>query len=100
LLEASSLEEKKQRLAEIRRLHQPVTKEEIASHQRFIEELREKVNSDRMNNSQVLDSQIKHKIYKSIWYRQVSEVQVEPEAANVRSRIKCYEDHVKTNFKP
>lgn len=42
----------------------------------------------------------KPKIYKSIWYKQVSEVVVEPETVSIRDRIKEYEDHVKNNFVP
>ena len=40
LEEAAGLEEKKKRLAEIRSLHQPITREDLLDHERRIEELR------------------------------------------------------------
>lgn len=43
LEEAASLEEKKKRLAEIRSLHKPITREDLVEHQRRIDEMREKV---------------------------------------------------------
>ena len=108
--EANALEEKKKKLAEIRALHKPLSKDDFKEHEKKLDELREKVQVGRSLAKEQRSNSMSD-IYKSSWYRKAKqenpateltekEAQEAKKAKEVRDKLRKYSDYVKSNFKP